>query len=166
MTAPDDPAGRVRRFAATVTVDAKGRTHIPVPFHPDDVWGPKPRHHVTGSVAGCGLRGTVDATGDGHEIVLGPAWTRGAPPATGHPVAVNLEPEGPQRGDLAPDVAAALDADPDAAAFFDSLAQFYRNAYLRWIDATKRRPEQRPTRIAEVVRLLREHQKERPTPPS
>src|SRR3712207_7886764 len=29
---------------------------------------------------------------------------------------------------------------PNAAAFFDSLAQFYRKAYLRWIDATKRRP--------------------------
>ena len=62
------------------------------------------------------------------------------------------------------DVAAALKAEPEAAAFFDSLAQFYRNAYLRWIDATRRRPEQRPIRIAEVVRLLREHKNERPKP--
>jgi Bacteriocin-protection, YdeI or OmpD-Associated len=31
----------------------------------------------------------------------------------------------------AADVAAALDAHPRAAAFFDSLAQFYRKAYLR-----------------------------------
>jgi uncharacterized protein YdeI (YjbR/CyaY-like superfamily) len=75
---------------------------------------------------------------------------------------VSLEPEGPQRADLAPDVAAALDASPAAAAFFDSLAQFYRRAYLRWIDATKRRPDQRPVRIAEVIRLLEAGERERP----
>jgi hypothetical protein len=60
---------------------------------------------------------------------------------------VVLEPEGPQRADLATDIAAALDAAPEAAAFFDSLAQFYRTAWLRWIDSTKRRPDQRPIRI-------------------
>lgn len=95
-------------------------------------------------------------------LVLGPAWTRDAHPAAGTAVEVVLEPEGPQRGDLAPDVAAALDAAPEAAAFFDSLAQFYRNAYLLWIDATKRRPEMRPVRLAEMVRLLQAGHKERP----
>jgi uncharacterized protein YdeI (YjbR/CyaY-like superfamily) len=75
---------------------------------------------------------------------------------------VEIAPEGPQRDDLAEDVAAALAANPDAGAFIDSLAQFYRRAYLRWIDATKRRPEQRAERIAEVVRLLRSGIKERP----
>ena len=49
-----------------------------------------------------------------------------------------------------------------AAAFFDSLAQFYRRAYLRWIDATKRRPDQRPIRIAEMIDLLEQGKKERP----
>jgi uncharacterized protein YdeI (YjbR/CyaY-like superfamily) len=73
-----------------------------------------------------------------------------------------LAPEGAQRGDLAADVAAALDAEPAAAEFFDSLAQFYRRAYLRWIDATKRRPEQRPVRIAEKIELLRAGIKQRP----
>jgi hypothetical protein len=62
--------------------------------------------------------------------------------------------EGPQRADLAPDIALALDASPSAGAFFDSLAQFYRTAWLRWIDSTKRRPDQRPIRIDEMVRLL------------
>jgi uncharacterized protein YdeI (YjbR/CyaY-like superfamily) len=61
-------------------------------------------------------------------------------------------------------VAGALDASPEAAAFFDSLAQFYRRAYLRWIDATKRRPDQRPIRIAEMINLLEQGKKERPKP--
>ncbi len=115
-------------------------------------------------MGGWGLRGAVETVADGYEIVLGPAWARDRPVDTAAPVEVTLVPEGPQRDDPARDVAAALEAEPEAAAFFDSLAQLYRKAYLRWIDATKRQPEQRPVRIAEVVRLLREHQKERPKP--
>jgi uncharacterized protein YdeI (YjbR/CyaY-like superfamily) len=63
-----------------------------------------------------------------------------------------------------PGITAALDAYPQARAFFDSLAQFHRTAYLRWIDATKRRPEQRAQRIAEVVRLLEAGHRQRPRP--
>ena len=74
--------------------------------------------------------------------------------AIGDEVTVELAPEGPQRGDLADDIAAALAADPAAGAFFDTLAQFYRKAYLRWIDSTTRRPDLRAARIAEVVGLL------------
>ena len=82
--------------------------------------------------------------------------------AIGDEVAVELAPEGPQRGDLADDIAAALAANPAAGAFFDTLAQFYRKAYLRWIDATTRRPDLREARIAEVVGLLAAGVKERP----
>jgi hypothetical protein len=156
-------AGRAQRFQVTITVDRQGRTHIPVPFDPDEIWGPKPRHHITGSLDGCGLRGVIDRHDDGGcFVVLGPAWTRDGGPVDGATADVVLQPEGPQRDDLAPDIAAALDASPDAAAFFDSLAQFYRRAYLRWIDATKRRPDQRPIRIAEMIELLEQGKKERP----
>ena len=51
---------------------------------------------------------------------------------------------------------------PESAAFFDSLAQFYTRAYLRWIDGTKRRPDLRAARIAEMVELLEAGQKQRP----
>jgi uncharacterized protein YdeI (YjbR/CyaY-like superfamily) len=80
----------------------------------------------------------------------------------GDEVLVELAPEGPQRADLAEDISAALAANPAAAAFFDTLAQFYRQAYLRWIDATTRRPQVRAARIAEVVDLLAAGIKERP----
>ena len=50
-----------------------------------------------------------------------------------------LTPDGPQRVDLAEDIFAALAANPAAGAFFDALRQFYRKAYLRWIDAHTRR---------------------------
>ncbi|MFD2794505.1 YdeI/OmpD-associated family protein [Promicromonospora vindobonensis] len=147
---------------AVVRIDERGRTHVPVPFEPDDAWGAKPRHHVTGTLNGLGLRGVLDRSAHGYVLVLGPAWCRDVRLTTGDRVEAVLVPEGPQRADLPTDIAVALDAAPDAGAFFDSLAQFYRNAYLRWIEATKRRPEQRPVRIAEVVRLLQDGQKERP----
>jgi len=151
-----------QRFSTAVSVDRQGRTHVRVPFDPDEMWGAKLCHHVAGSIAGRTLRGVVDQVDDGRVLVLGPAWSAGCGPGDGEVVDVVLAPEGPQRGQLVPDVAAALGASPEAGAFFDSLAQFYRNAYLRWIDATKRRPEQRPVRIAEMIGLLERGEKQRP----
>ena len=153
---------QARSYKTVVTTDARRRVMVPVPFDPDTVWGTKPAHHVHGTVNGMGVRAVIEPLGDGLGIVLGPAWRRDCGVRQGDAVAVVLQPEGPQRGDLAPDVAAALDADPAAGAFFDSLAQFYRRGYLRWIDATKRRPEVRAARIAEFVDLLRAGRKERP----
>ena len=149
-----------QRFRAAVRVDANGRTSVPIPFNPDDVWGAKSRHPVRGSIADRRMRGYVETKDDGPVMVLGPTWTS-APLRDGEGVEVMLEPEGPQRADLAPDIADALAAAPDAAAFFDSLAQFYRKGWLVWIDSTKRNPEQRPVRIAEMVRAMQEGRKQR-----
>jgi len=135
---------------------------VPVPFDPDTVWGSKSEHRVSGTVNGINVRGSVEPLGDGFGIVLGPAWRRDCGVAPGDIVNVVLSPEGPQREDLAEDISAALGADPAAGAFFDGLAQFYRQAYLRWIDATKKRPDERARRIAEMVDLLRQETKQRP----
>jgi hypothetical protein len=155
---------RRQRFVSTVAAAPRGRVLIPVPFDPDAVWGTKPRHHIGGTVNGMRVRGVVEPAGDGFGFTLGPAWLRDCHLSVGDPATVDIEPEGPQRDDLAEDVAAALAAHPPAAAFFDSLAQFYRRAYLRWIDATRRRPEQRAERVAEMIRLLEAGHKQRPQP--
>ena len=73
-----------------------------------------------------------------------------------------LTPEGPQTDTLPADLLAALESAPEARAFFESLATFYRKGYLRYIDATKRRPDLRAARIAEVTALLAKGVKERP----
>ncbi len=116
------------------------------------------------------FRGRVAAGSGGRGVIAIPFWgftltpllMRGTGTAVDSEVTVELAPEGPQRADLAGDVAAALDADPAAAAFFDTLAQFYRKAYLKWIDGAARRPELRQARIAEVVGLLAAGIKQRP----
>jgi Bacteriocin-protection, YdeI or OmpD-Associated/Domain of unknown function (DUF1905) len=151
-----------QRFTVTLAPDSRGRVFVPVPFDPDQVWRAKTQHHVTGAINGMGIRAVIEGQGDQRGFTLGPAWLRCCAVAAGDTVTVEIVPEGPQRDDLADDVAAALDANPEAGAFFDSLAQFYRKAYLRWIDATKRKPELRARRIAEMIRLLDAGVKERP----
>jgi hypothetical protein len=128
-------------YSAVVTTGSRNRVMVPVPFDPNAVWGSKTEHRVHGTVNGMDLRASVEVLDDGFGIVLGAAWRRDCVVAPGDVVDVVLMPEGPQRDDLAEDVRAALAAEPAAGAFFDGLAQFYRRAFLRWIDATKRRPE-------------------------
>jgi hypothetical protein len=153
---------RVQRFGTHVATGPGGRAVIAVPFDPDQAWGAKAQHPVSGTINGQRVRGTIAAGDGGWVFTLTPMWMRDAGVAADDDVIVELAPEGPQRGDLADDISAALEANPAAGAFFDTLAQFYRKAYLRWIDATTRRPELRAARIAEVVDLLAAGIKQRP----
>jgi len=151
-----------QRFGAHITAGPGGRAEIAVPFDADQVWGAKAEHPVGGTINGKQVRGMIAPDGSGWVFTVTPMWLRDAGVATGTDVLVELAPEGPQRRDLAEDISAALAASPAAAAFFDTLAQFYRKAYLRYIDATTRRPDRRAARIAEVVDLLAAGVKQRP----
>jgi hypothetical protein len=155
---------RARRFSVRITANARGHAVITVPFDPDEARGAKAVHHVNGTVNGCRVRVTLAPGDTGWAFTLPPTRMQHTAIAVGSDAIVELAPEGPQRGDLADDIAAALAANPAAGAFFDTLAQFYRKAYLRYIDATTRRPDLRAARIAEVVGLLADGSKERPRP--
>ena len=153
---------RHQRFRAVITAGPRGRAAIAVPFNPDETWGAKAEHPVGGSIDGRQVRGRLSPGASGWTLTVSPMWLHDIGVAIGDHVTVELAPEGPLRGDLAQDIAAALAASPAAGAFFDTLAQFYRKAYLRWIDATTRRPDVRAARIAEVVNLLAAGVKQRP----
>jgi bacteriocin resistance YdeI/OmpD-like protein/uncharacterized protein DUF1905 len=151
-----------QRFRATIDGTEKGRVYLPLPFDPAGVWGERARYHVRGTIDGMQFRGAVEPFAKGHFLPLGPAYRKCTGLGPGHEVEVVLEIEGPQREGLAPDIAAALEAEPEAARFFDALASFYRKGYLRWIEATKRRPDVRAARIAELIGLLKAGHKQRP----
>jgi hypothetical protein len=102
----------------------------------------------------------LDSDGERHFLPLGAAWRRDAQLDLDRPLSVVLFPEGPQPASLAPDIAAALASDPDSSAFFMGLATFYRKNYIRWIESA-RRPETRAARIAEMLRLLQDRQKQK-----
>lgn len=155
---------RTRAYTTTLEPLPGNKARVPVPFDPNEAWGIKREHHVNGTIAGMRVRVTIAQDEDGWSFSLSPARLRDGPVGPGDQVEVVISPEGPQRSDLAPDLSAALEANPAAGAFFDVLAQFYRNSYLRWIDGTKRRPDVRAQRIAEMIRLLNDGIKERPRP--
>lgn len=144
----------------TVITKSGTRVFIPLPFNPNDVWGVKQRHYITGSVNGHRVRGSLGSDGTQYFLPLGAAWRRDCGMDAGTKVDVVLSPEGPQSESLSVDVAAALDADPQAKAFFESLATFYRNTYIKWIESAKR-PETRTARVNEMIKLLKAGKKQK-----
>jgi hypothetical protein len=137
----------------TVIAKSGTRTFIRIPFNPNEVWGVKGRHYITGTVNGHGVRGSLGSDGTQYFLPLGAAWRRDCGLQAGANVEVVLSPEGPQSESLSPDIAGALNAEPQAMAFFESLATFYRNTYIKWIESAKR-PETRAARIREMIKLL------------
>ena len=134
----------------TIVAKTGSRTAIPISFDPNAVWGVKQRHHITGSINGYTIRGSLGSDGSQYFLPLGAVWRRDSDVETGAEVEVVL----------APDIVAALETDPQARACFESLATFYRNGYIRWIEGAKR-PETRSARIAEMLSLLQAGKKQR-----
>ena len=151
-----------QRFRAVIATGLRGCAVIVMPFDPDATWGAKADHPVGGLIEDRQVRGRLSPRGSEWVLTVTPMWLRDTGMAIGDDVTVELAPEGPQRSDLADDIATALAANPAAGVFFDTLAQFYRKGYLRYIDATKRRPDLRAARIDEVTSLLAKGVKEWP----
>lgn len=149
-------------FSTTVRGASDGRAYLELPFDPDLTWGTKNRHHVRGWVSGRDFRGPLERYDTEWRLLLGPAWRRDCGIKIGDSVTVILMPEGPQWDSLPADLAEALEAEPQARAFFESLATFYRKGYLRWLEGSARRPEVRRERIREWIDLLKAGKKSRP----
>jgi hypothetical protein len=148
-----------QKFKATVS-KAGSRVFIPIPFDPNQVWGQKSRHDITGSINGCSVRGPLEQDGSTYRLALGPAWRRDNGLDAGDKVNVELAAEGPQVDALAPDIASALNAEPQARAFFEGLPTFYRKNFMRPIESAKR-PETRARNIAAMVALLKAGRREK-----
>lgn len=147
-------------FTAILTKHGTSAVII-LPFDPVSTWGTRPRYHITGTVNTVAVRGALQVIAHSYMLKLGPAWMRDCGIPIGSEVTVTLALEGPQEENLAADIVAALQANPVAKAFFDGLPTFYRKKYLRWIDSTKNKPDVRAQRIADMVTLLTNGQRER-----
>ncbi|MDH4384609.1 MAG: YdeI/OmpD-associated family protein [Caulobacter sp.] len=154
-----------RAFQTILVSGPGGAVLAPLPFDPADIWGLRLVYHLAGKLNGMDWRGVPEEIRGDWALRLGPAWRRDCGLGAGDRVDVILALEGPQRAGLAQDIQAALEARPEASGFFDEIAQFYRTAYVKWIEATRRSPEKRAERIAMVVELLADRQKQRPAKP-
>jgi hypothetical protein len=147
-------------FTATLTKHGTSAI-ITLPFDPASTWGERPRYHITGTVNTVAVRGALQVHDGVYQLKLGPAWLRDCSITIGSQVTVTLMLEGPQEDSLADDIVSALQANPAAKSFFDGLPTFYRKKYLRWIDSTKGKPDVRTQRIADMMTLLANGQRER-----
>ncbi len=148
-----------RKFKTTI-VKSGSRVFVQIPFDPNEVWGVKQRHYISGTINDYTIRGSLGSNGNGYFLPLGAAWRRDSKLDADDEVRAVISPEGPQRDNLAQDIVTALSSAPEAQTFFESLATFYRRNYVRWIESA-RRPETRAARIAEMVTLLKAGKKQK-----
>jgi len=148
-----------QEFQGTVTA-VGDRAVIALPFDPEEVWGRRGRHLLAGTIGGCRWHGVPEPHGEGFAVAMGPVWRRDNGVELGATVEVVLAPEDPQLDNVGPDIAAGLAAEPEARAFFEGLAGFYRRNFIRWIEGAKR-PATRAARIAGMMALLRERKREK-----
>jgi len=84
----------------TIVAKTGSRTASVIPCDPNAVWGIKQRHHITGTINGCTVRGSLVSHGSGYFLPLGAAWRRDSGVEAGAEVEVVLGPEGPQSDTL------------------------------------------------------------------
>ena len=148
-----------RTFSATLATVGKS-VGVPLPFDPNEIWGARERHDVSGTIAGHPVRGPLQLWGDGrYYLALGPTWRKHSEIDFSAAVDVTIRPEGPQSDNMPQDFVDALAANETARAFFESIAPFYRKNFLRAIESAKR-PETRARRIAETIALLEAGQRQ------
>jgi hypothetical protein len=150
-------------FTATPRPRPRGGITIALPFRPAEVWGDRDRWYLAGTIERYPVRATVKADDGEPEVQLGPSWCRDPRVLGGQAVQVSLHPEGPQLDTIAPDIADALGAEPQARRFFESQATFYRKAFTTWIDGAAQ-PATRARRIAGMIDDLRAGRRERTRP--
>ena len=151
---------RQMTFTAVARARPRGGIAIPLPFDPAVAWGERDRYYVAGRIAQYPMRAVIAGGTSEPMMELGPSWCRDPRVGPGATLAVRLQPEGPQLETMTPDLAEAIHADPQARRFFESLATFYRNGFVTWVEGAKK-PETRVRRISEVVAALHAGHRER-----
>jgi Domain of unknown function (DUF1905) len=99
-----------QHFRAVIAAGPGDSAVITMPFDPDEAWGAKANHPVGGTIDGRRILARLVPAGRGWVLTLAPARLTGMGVAIGDDVTIELAPEGPQRGDLADDIADALPA--------------------------------------------------------
>jgi hypothetical protein len=120
----------------------------------------EPPHYLEGVVAGRSFRGRTELHDKRIILPIGATWLRDNGVQPSQEVACELQLESPLLEELSADIRDAIQTDPQAQAFFESIAPFYRKKYLRWIEGA-RTPAIRAQRIAEMVECLTNKRLER-----
>ncbi|HET6715063.1 MAG TPA: YdeI/OmpD-associated family protein [Actinomycetota bacterium] len=144
------------RFRATIRLEGKTATGIPVPAGVVGRLGKGKRPRVRVTVGGHTYRSTVAAYGDVFMLPLSGENREAAGVAAGDEVDVDVELDTePRTVEVPTDFAEALAADPDAKRFFEGLSYSQQRWHVLSIDGAKS-AETRQRRIDKSMGTLRE----------
>jgi bifunctional DNA-binding transcriptional regulator/antitoxin component of YhaV-PrlF toxin-antitoxin module len=148
----------IQRFHARLE-SAGGGAFVTIPFDVEQVFGAK-RVPVKATIDGEPYRGSlVRMGGPDHMLIVLKEIREKIGKGPGDEVEVTVEKDDePRVVQPPPELAAALAADPDAAAHFERLAYSHRREYVKWIEEAKR-PETRAGRVGKAVAMLRDGRK-------
>ncbi len=145
------------RFTTTIQQEGKTATGFSVPAEVVEALGDgKRRPAVTVTINGYTYRSTIAAYGDISMLPLAAEHREKAGVSAGDTVEVDLELDTAPRVVAVPsDFAAAIAADPAAAAFWPTLSYSNQRWHVLSVDGAKS-PETRQRRIDKSIGLLRE----------
>ena len=142
------------RFRTTVELGGRTATGLPVPDEVVAALGSGRRPAVRVTIGGHSYQTTVAPMGGRYFVPLSAEHRMAANVAAGDAVEVEIELDTePRQVSVPADLVDALSTDPNARAFFDSLAPSHRKEWVRWIEEAKK-PETRSARILRTVSAL------------
>lgn len=144
------------RFHTTILQSGKTTTGIEVPEEVVEALGSGKRPAVTVTVNGYTYRSTVAVMGGRYMVGLSAEHRTGSGVGGGDEVDVDLELDtAPREVSVPADLAAALDAEPEARRTFDGLSYSNRSWHVLQVEGAKT-DETRRRRIAKSVGILKE----------
>jgi hypothetical protein len=145
------------RFSTTLSLENRNATGIHVPPEVVEALGSGRRPAVVATVNGYTYRGTVMGYDPADPLMPFSSEHRVASGLrAGDAIEVELELDtAPREVEVPGDLAAALEADPVAKAFFDGLSNSNRRVHTLSVEGAKT-PETRARRVEKAIALLRE----------
>ena len=144
------------RFHAIIELAGKTATGIQVPEEVVQALGSGKRPAVTVTINGYSYRSTVAVRGGRYMVGVSAEHRAGAGVAGGDEVDVDIDLDtAPREVTVPPDLAAALDTEPEARRTFDGLSYSNQSWHVLQVEGAKT-DETRQRRIARSVDLLKQ----------
>jgi hypothetical protein len=145
-----------RTFRAVIQQTGKTACGIEVPEAIVDALGASRRPAVVVTLDGYTYRSTVAPMNDGFWLGVNADHREASGLRAGDEVQVTLELDtAPREVEVPPELAAALDADPVAKAFFDGLSYSNKRVFTLSVEGTNN-PETKARRVDKALALMRE----------
>ncbi len=143
-------------FRTTLRQEGKTATGFEVPTEVVEALGGGKRPPVTITINGYTYRSTVFPYTEAYMLPLAAEHRTAAGVQAGDEIEVTLELDtAPRVLEVPPELAAALDGDPQARAFFDGLSYSNKRVFTLSVEGTSN-PDTKARRVEKAIALMRE----------